>query len=100
MSDADSARPTPLRGRNGLERVLFAPADVRACRERLIERRGLEDLALHRRRRREQPGVDVGQRLRQLLPGGSLQERRQLEQLQVAHDAVGDVQFGVQAQLA
>ena len=33
-------------------------------------------------------------------PVGALHQRRELEQLQVAHDAVGDVEVGVQAQLA
>ena len=33
-------------------------------------------------------------------PCGAVQQRRELEQLEVAHDAVGDVEVGVEAQLA
>ena len=55
----------------------------------LIQQRGLQDLALHWRRRREQAGVDVGEK-----------QGRELDELEVARDAVGDVEFGIQAQLA
>ena len=108
MSDADSASPTPLRGRNGpsecSSRGTIARARARSSQlgveQRLVERRGLQDLPLHRRRRGQQPHVDVGERLRQALALGALDQSRDLQQLEVAHDAVGDVQVGVQAQLA
>ena len=72
----------------------------RTAQQRLVERRGLEDLALQRRGGGEQADVDVGQRLRQALPLGALQQGGELQQLQVAHHPVGDVQVGVQPQLA
>ena len=68
--------------------------------QRLVERRGLEDLALQRRGGREQARVDVRQRLGDALPARALKQGGELEQLQVAHHPVGDVQVGVQPQLA
>src|ERR1700704_5666874 len=60
------------------ERVLFAPVDpsvLRAARERLVERRGLQDLALHRRGGGEQARVYVRERVGQLLSRRALQQR-------------------------
>ena len=83
------------------ERVLLAWRDrPTAPAERVVERGGLEDLALQRRGGGEQPRVDVGERLGEALPVGALQERGELEQLEVAHDTVGDVEVGVEPQLA
>ena len=119
MSEADSARPIPLRGRNGPSegssrgaialragavdaRPASCPADSpsRVGQQRLVERRGLEDLALQRRRGGEQARVDVRKRLRHVLPGRALEQGGELQQLQIAHHPVGDVQVGVQPQLA
>ena len=68
----------------------------------LVERRRLEDLALLRGRRLQQPRVDLRQRVGDRLPAvaGALHQRRQLEHLEVAHDRVRDVEVGVEAQLA
>ena len=66
----------------------------------LVQQRGLQDLALHWRRRREQAGVDVGECLAHAVRGRALKQGRELDELEVARDAVGDVEFGVQAQLA
>ena len=119
MSEADSARPMPLRGRNGPSECCSRGATARArarspaprrsrraagvaerAGERLVERRGLEDLALQRRGGGEQPRVDVGERVVEALPVRALQQRGELQQLEVAHDAVGDVEVGVEPQLA
>jgi hypothetical protein len=76
-------------------------ADLRTVgKQRLIERRGLEDLALQWGRGGKQAGVHISKRLRHALPGRALEQRRELEQLQVANHPVRDVQVGVQAQLA
>ena len=97
------------RAERGLFAVPYARAHDRlgpgvalalAGEQHLVERRGLEDLALQRRRRGQQPRVEVGQRLLDALARRALEQRRELQQLQVAHDPVGDVQIGVQAQLA
>ena len=66
--------PPPLRGRNGPSECSSRASDDRLLRraalvalageQHLVERRGLEDLALQRRRGGEQARVDVGQRLR------------------------------------
>jgi hypothetical protein len=65
------------------ERVLLAGDQRLSARavvavgvqQRLIERGGLEDLALQRRGGGEQAGVDVRQRVREALPVGTLQQR-------------------------
>ena len=68
--------------------------------QRVVERGGLEDLALQRRGGGEQARVDVGERVGEALPVGALQQGGDLQQLEVAHDPVGDVEVGVQPQLA
>ena len=93
-------QPDALARQERIERVLVATAHLRPLGERLVERRRLEDLTLHWRRRGEQSRVDVRERLLELLSDRALQERRELDQLEVANDAVRDVQFGIQAQLA
>ena len=70
------------------------------AQQRVVERRGLEDLALKRRGGRQQAGVDVRQGLADALAGRALEQRGKLEQLQIAHHPVGDVKVGVQPQLA
>ena len=108
MSEADSARPTPLRGRNGpsecssrgpigwpsFDRSSPSPASVSSSVEVCRISRCVGVVAASRRALMSASASAMS------LPGRALQQRRQLEQLQVAHDAVGDVQFGVQAQLA
>src|SRR5262249_30670548 len=68
----------------------------------VVERRGLEDLALLGGRRLQQALVDLRQRLGHGQPAGAgaLQQRGELEQLEVADDRVRDVEVGVEAQLA
>ena len=63
---------------------------------------GLEDLALLGGGRLQQPRVDLRQRVLDRLspPLRALEQRRELEQLHVAHDGVRDVEVGVEAQLA
>ena len=51
----------------------------------------------------QQPRVDLGQRVGDRLRAaraGALEQRGELDQLEVAHDGVGDVEVGVEAQLA
>ena len=104
MSEADSARPMPLRGQERPQRGLAGPPQRcgrrRIGQQRLVQRRGLEDLALQRRGRREQAGVDVRQCVGDALLAGALKQRGELQQLEVAHDSMRDVQVGVQPQLA
>ena len=68
--------------------------------QQLVERRGLQHLALHRRDRRRQALVDRRERLGDRLARRALEQRRELDELEVAHDGVRDVEVGVQAQLA
>ena len=107
MSEAESASPSPRVGgtapataRRGRPPRRCGPG--RRARRRAARRRAraLEDLALLRRRRREECGVDARQRVGDRLALGPLEQRRELDQLEVAHDAVGDVEVGVEAQLA
>ncbi len=112
MSEADSASPMPRRGRKGPSECSSRgamPARGRARRrcgvtfdgeQHLVERGGLEDLALQRRGGGEQAHVDVGERVGEALTVGALQHGGELEQLEVACDAVGDVEVGVEPQLA
>ena len=65
----------------------------------LVQRRGLEDLPLLGGDRLQDPRVDVVQRLGDALPVRPSHQRRQLQQLQVAHDRVRDVQVGIEPQL-
>jgi len=107
MSDADSSRPSPRSvgtaaatarprsqppGRDGARRALHRASTRPAV--------SLEDLALLAGRRLREARVELGQCVRQRLPGGTLEQRRELEQLEIAHDGMGDVEVGVEAQLA
>ena len=110
MSDADSARPIALAAagtgpasapRGGRSPARAARSSLLGGEQRLVERRRSGGsrarsgvVAASRR------SVDVRERLLQALALRALQQRRELEQLQVAHDAVGDVEIGVQPQLA
>ena len=96
-------------GRNasseGSSRAAIAAARARASRSASSSSSSselvCEDLALLRRSRAcSERGVDPRQRVGDRLALGPLDERRELEQLEVAHDAVGDVEVGVEAQLA
>ena len=108
MSEALSSSPSPRRGQEGLQRGLLAGGDggragarvALGVEQHLVERAGLQDLALLGGGRAEQRGVDPRQRIGHRLALGPVDERRELDQLQVAHGAVGDVEVGVQAQLA
>ena len=109
MSEADSARPTPLRGRNGLSegsswrpgrRRAASPSCIGIGEQRLVQSGCLEYLSLRRGRGREQARVHVRQRVLQALPRRALNQRRELQELEVADDAVGDVKVGIQTQLA
>ena len=110
MSEALSTRPSPRRGQERLQRRLGARAATAAralalvalgVEQELVERARLEDLALLGRRRLQQPRVDVA-RARRPRPGraGARSSAASLTQLEVAHDRVGDVEVGVEAQLA
>ena len=81
-------------------RACARPRLAGAAQQQLIERRALEDLALKRRQGGAEPRVDVLERVRHRLVVAPLQQRRQLDELREAHDAVGDVEVGVEAQLA
>ena len=59
-----------------------------------------EDLALERRDRRGQARVDVLEGVVERLGGAARHQRGELDELEVAHDAVSDVEVGVEAQLA
>ena len=108
MSDADSARPSPRRGRNassdGSLRAARAAARARSWRSASSsssssdERR--QHLALQRRERGAEALVDRPERVGDGLPVGPLDQRRELDELEVARDRVRDVEVGVQAQLA
>ena len=110
MSEAESISPSPRRGRNdssdGSVRAATARARSRSSRSASSRysssARRLEDLALLGGRRLQQPRVDLRQRVGDRhAPGpGALEQRGELDQLEVAHDGVGDVEVGVEAQLA
>ena len=110
MSDALSTSPSPRRGRNcssdgsvrWRDRPLAQLLVALRVEQVVVERRGLEDLALLGGGGLQQARVDLGQRLgdRQAALAGALEQRGELDQLEVAHDGVGDVEVGVEAQLA
>ncbi len=77
-----------------------APSSASAASRLSSRRGGLEDLPLQGRGGGEQARVDVRQGLAEALALRALHQRRELEQLEVADDPVGDVEVGVQAQLA
>ena len=101
-------QPVAARGQEGLQRGLLAGGDggragarvVLGVEQHLVERAGLQDLALLGGGRAEQRGVDPRQGVGHRLARGAVDERGELDQLEVAHGAVGDVEVGVQAQLA
>ena len=107
MSDADSTTPSPRRGRNassdGSSRAAIAhraPAGVAlGVEEVVVERRGGEDLSLLGGDRLEDPGVDVAQGLGDVLTLGAGNQSRNLQQLEIPHDRMRDVEVGVEAQL-
>ena len=108
MSEADSTTPSPRLGRNGSSEGssraaigLRAPAGVALGVEQVVvERRGGEDLPLLGGHGLEDARVDVAQRLGDALSLRAGDQRRELEQLEVADDRVRDVEVGVEAQLA
>ena len=108
MSEALSSRPSPRVGRNGSSdgssRAAIGgragPGVALGVEEQVVERARLEHLALLGRRGAEDRGVDPRQRLPDRVALRAVHERRELEQLEVADRAVGDVEVGVEAQLA
>ncbi len=109
MSVALSSSPSPRRGQERLQRRLrprrHGPRAqllvALGVEQVLVERAGLEDLPLLGGGRLQQPRVDLGQRVGDLLAAGpgALQQRAELEQLHVADDGVRDVEVGVEAHL-
>ena len=108
MSDADSTTPSPRLGRNGSSdgssRAASACARRRASRSASSRYSSSADelkisrcSAVTACRIRD---VDVAQRLGHALALGPGDQRRELEQLEVAHDRVRHVEVGVEAQLA
>ena len=103
-------QPAAAPGQERLQRRLVArghgaraqPLVALGVQQVVVQRRRQEDLALLGRGGLQQAHVDLGQRLlhRQLARARALQQRGELDQLQVAHDGVGDVEVGVEAQLA
>ena len=80
---------------------LRAPAGVALGVEQVVvERGGGEDLALLGGDRLQDPRVDVAQRLGDALALRPGDQRRELQQLEIADDRVRDVEVGVEAQLA
>ncbi len=91
----------PLVRQERMQRALLAAAGGGSTRDqRVIERGGLEYLALQRRGGGEHARVDVRERVLEALPVRTLEQRGELQQLQVAHDSVRDVEVGVESQLA
>ena len=108
MSDADSARPSPRRGRNassdGSVRAARAAARARSSRSASSSSASSGDVASTSRCSGEssvlEALVDRPQRVGHRLALRTLDERRELDELEVARDRVGDVEVGVEAQLA
>ena len=108
MSDADSASPSPRRGRNassdGSVRAARAAARARSSRSASSSSASSGDVASTSRCSGESSV------LRRWLTGpsasatdwpvGALDQRRELDELEVARDGMGDVEVGVEAQLA
>ena len=82
------------------DRLRAAPGVALGVEQVVVEHGRGEDLALLGRHRLEDPRVDVAQRLGHALPLGPRDQRRELEQLEIADDRVRDVEVGVEAQLA
>ena len=113
MSEADSARPSPLRGRNGpsegssrgaiacararssASAELGAPASSVSSSVEVWRISRCSGVAAASRRALMSASASAT-----LWPAGRCSSADELQQLQVAHDAVGDVEVGVQAQLA
>ena len=109
MSDALSIRPSPRLGRNGSSdgsaraAIDAARARARRARPRAAPSSSDEDSRISfccGGDRLQQPRVDVRQRLGDRLARGALEQRGDLQQLEVADGRVGDVEVGVEAQLA
>ena len=109
MSEALSSSPSPRARQERLERRLVAARRCAAARARASRSASSSSSSsgLVSRTSRccggrspEQRGVDARQRVGDRLPVAAVQQRRELDQLEVAHDAVGDVEVGVEAQLA
>ena len=110
MSEADSIRPSPRRGMNGSSEALGRAEPMRlgaaalvalGVAQVVVEGRRAEQLALLGRRRLEQQLVHLGQRLgHRLALLRALDQRGELEQLEVADDRVRDVEVGVEPHLA
>ena len=108
MSDALSSRPSPRRGRNDSSDGSARARDRGRPRARvalgaqhqLVERARLQHLALEHGRALEQHRVGVRERLVDGLSVRPAEDRRELDELQVAHDAVVQVDVGVQPQVA
>jgi hypothetical protein len=103
MSEADKASPFPRRGRNNSsDRARRRPGAVVALgvEQQRVQRRRREHLALQRRQLAAQALVDRPQRVGHRLALRALDERRELDELEVARDRVRDVEVGVEAQLA
>ncbi len=110
MSEALSSSPSPRLGRNGSSdgSLRAATARARSRSSRSASSRYSSSAEVSKISRcsevdgLQQPRVDLGQRLldRQLAGARALEQRRELEQLEVAHDGVRDVEVGVEAQLA
>ena len=94
---AGRARATARRGRRAPPRGRGRPARRAAGRRRAARSGGSRAAG---RRRVQDGGVDPGQRVGEPLALGAVHERRELHELEVAHDAVGDVEVGVEPQLA
>ena len=96
MSEADSIRPSPRRGMNGSSdgsRAVAAPGRCAGSRPRVaqpvVERRGVEHLALLGGGALRQQRVDLRQRLLHRLAGlRAVDQRRHLHQLEEARDGV------------
>ena len=97
-----ATREERLQGRLGPRgrRGAASPVVAFGVDEDVVERRAHEHLALQRRHRREEVLVDARQRVGHRLPGRPLEQRRDLEDLEVARDGVRHVEVGVEAQLA
>ena len=110
MSVALSSSPPPRLGRNGSSDGSLRAATARARRRssRSASSRYSSSAEVSKISRCSEVEdcssreVDLGQRLldRHLARARALQQRAELDQLQVADDGVGDVEVGVEAQLA
>ena len=109
MSDGRQREPVAAARQERLQRRLGARAAA-AARGAVVAL-GVEQHVVERRASRapraaaataagEEALVDARQRVGDRLPGRPLDQRRELDELEVARDRVRDVEVGVQAQLA